>query len=130
VEPGFRWIKNPAAMSPVWLEQAERIAALAMLTVVGLLVYGVIQRQVRQYFQQPPPISGNKGDTAMPTAAVVFAWFTSITQVHLDLDGVEVCQVYGWQAHHRLICQALGVDSSWYEGVANQEIHPTRLRGP
>jgi transposase len=38
VEPGFRWIKNPAAVSPVWLEKPERIAALAMLTVVGLLV--------------------------------------------------------------------------------------------
>jgi transposase len=49
VEPGFRWIKNPAAISPVWLEKPERIAALAMLTVVGLLVYSVIQRQVRLY---------------------------------------------------------------------------------
>src|SRR4029453_14658122 len=39
VEPGFRWIKNPAAISPVWLEKPARIAALAMLTVVGLLVY-------------------------------------------------------------------------------------------
>ena len=29
VEPGFRWIKNPAAISPVWLEKPERIAALA-----------------------------------------------------------------------------------------------------
>ena len=38
VEPGFRWIKNPAAIAPVWLEKPERIAALAMLTVVGLLV--------------------------------------------------------------------------------------------
>jgi hypothetical protein len=38
VEPGFRWIKNLAAISPVWLEKSERIAALAMLTVVGLLV--------------------------------------------------------------------------------------------
>jgi len=47
VEPGFRWIKNPAAISPVWLEKPERIAALAPLTVVGLLVYAVIQRQVR-----------------------------------------------------------------------------------
>jgi len=45
VEPGFRWIKNPAAISPVWLEQPARIAALAMLTVVGLLVYALIQRQ-------------------------------------------------------------------------------------
>ena len=44
VEPGFRWIKNPAAIAPVWLEKPERIAALAMLTVLGLWVYSVIQR--------------------------------------------------------------------------------------
>ena len=35
VEPGLRWIKIPAAISPVWLEKPERMAALAMLTVVG-----------------------------------------------------------------------------------------------
>jgi hypothetical protein len=27
VEPGFRWVKNPAAIAPVWLEKPERIAA-------------------------------------------------------------------------------------------------------
>jgi hypothetical protein len=29
VAPGFRGIKHPAAISPVWLEKPERIAALA-----------------------------------------------------------------------------------------------------
>ena len=38
VEPSFRWSKNPAAISPVWREKPERMAALAMLTVLGLLV--------------------------------------------------------------------------------------------
>jgi transposase len=38
VESGFRWSKNPAAISPVWLEKPERIAALARLTVLGWLV--------------------------------------------------------------------------------------------
>ena len=27
VEPGFRWIKTPAAIAPVWLEKPARIAA-------------------------------------------------------------------------------------------------------
>jgi len=76
MEPGFRWIKNPAAITPVWLEKPERIAALARLTVVGLLVYSLIQRQVRLHLlthdQQVP---GNKGATAIPTAAVVLALF-------------------------------------------------------
>jgi transposase len=61
VEPGFRWIKHPAAIAPVWLEKPERIAALAMLTVVGLLVYSVIQRQVRLYLRtHDQQIPGNK----------------------------------------------------------------------
>lgn len=126
VEPGFRWIKNPAAICPVWLEKPERIAALAMLTVVGLLVYGLIQRQVRQYLQQHHhSIPGNKGDTAMPTAAVVLASFARVSLVHLKLDGTEARQVYGWQEHHRLVCKALGGDDAWYVGSTAQKNNPT-----
>jgi len=82
VEPGFRWIKNPAAIAPVWLEKPERIAALAMLTVLGLLVYSVIQRQVRLYLRtHKRQLPGNKGLTATPTAAVVLALFTQVALV-------------------------------------------------
>ena len=38
VEPGWRGIKHPAAIAPVWLEKPARMATLAMLTVVGVLV--------------------------------------------------------------------------------------------
>ncbi len=131
VEPGFRWIKNPAAIAPVWLEKRERIAALAMLTAVGLLVYSLIQRQVRQYLQQhQQTIPGNKGETARPTAAVVWELFVLVTQVSLELDGVEVCQVHGWQSHHRLICEALGLDECWYAEAATPKNHSTGSRSP
>ena len=99
-----------------------------MLTVGGLLGYSLIQRQVRQYLQQQQQsIPGNKGDTAMPTAAVVFASFTAITQVHLDLEGVDICQGNGWQAHHGLIFQAIGLDTFWYERPVHQK---NNLPGP
>jgi transposase len=115
VEPGFRWIKNPAAISPVWLEKPERIAALAMLTVVGLLVYSVIQRQVRLYLlthdQQVP---GNKGETGIPTAAVVLALFAQVAVVQLRLGHRDIYQVYGIQPHHLLVCDALGINHSCY----------------
>jgi transposase len=115
VEPGFRWIKNPAAISPVWLEKPERIAALAMLTVLGLLVYSIIQRQVRLYLRtHAQQLPGNKGLTATPTAAVVLALFTQVALVHLWIDEQEVAQLSGVQAHHLLVCDALGLDSSWY----------------
>ena len=122
VEPGFRWIKNPAAISPVWLEKPERIAALAMLTVLGLLVYAVIQRQVRLYLQtHAHQVPGNKGETATPTAAVVLALFAPVAVVHLQIATTEVQQIYGLQAHHRLVCDALGLDHTWYEAPLAQK---------
>jgi hypothetical protein len=115
VEPGFRWIKHPAAIAPVWLEKPERIAALAMLTVLGLLVYSVIQRQVRLYLRtHERQIPGNKGLTAIPTAAVVLALFAQVALVQLWIDEQEVAQLSGVQPHHRLVCDALGLDASWY----------------
>jgi transposase len=122
VEPGFRWIKNPAAISPVWLEKPERIAALAMLTVVGLLVYAVIQRQVRLYLRDHNRhIPGNKGPTATPTAAVVFALFTPVTLVHFAVDNALILQVHGIQDYHRIVCEAVGIDHAWYQGAAAEQ---------
>jgi transposase len=118
VEPGFRWIKNPAAISPVWLEKPERIAALAMLTVVGLLVYAVIQRQVRLYLRaHDRHIPGNKGLTATPTAAVVFALFTPVTLVHFAVDKAPSLHVHGIGEDHLIICEAVGIDQAWYQGA-------------
>jgi transposase len=118
VEPGFRWIKNPAAISPVWLEKPERIAALAMLTVVGLLVYAVIQRQVRLSLREHDRhIPGNKGPTATPTAAVVFALFTPVMLVQYAMDNRPSFQVHGVQGYHLMVCDAVGIDQAWYQGV-------------
>jgi hypothetical protein len=119
VEPGFRWIKNPAAISPVWLETPERIAALAMLTVLGVLVYAVIQRQVRLYLREhDQQVPGNQGLTAMPTAAVVFALFTPVMRVQFAMDNRISVQVHGVQDYHLLVCDAVGIDQVWYQGVA------------
>jgi transposase len=118
VEPGFRWIKNPAAISPVWLEKPARIAALAMLTVVGLLVYAVIQRQVRLYLRDHnQQIPGNKGPTATPTAAVVFALFTPVMLVQFVVENTTSLQVHGVQGQHLIVCEAVGIDLARYQGA-------------
>jgi len=118
VEPGFRWIKNPAAIRPVWLEKPQRIAALAMLTVVGLLVYAVIQRQVRLYLRNHNQhIPGNKGPTATPTAAVVFALFAPVMLVQFAVENTTSLQVHGVQDQHLIVCEAVGIDLAWYQGA-------------
>ena len=78
----FAGSRIPPPSAPCGWRNPERIAALAMLTVVGLLVYAVIQRQVRLYLRDHDrQIPGNKGPTATPTAAVVFALFTPVMLV-------------------------------------------------
>jgi transposase len=131
VEPGFRWIKNPAAITPVWLEKPERIAALAMLTVVGLLVYAVIQRQVRLYLHDSnQQLPGNKGPTPTPTAAVILALFGAVTMVHFRVGSLEVFHVHGWQDHHGMVCDALGIDRSWYEVPSMPQNRQTNATPP
>jgi transposase len=131
VEPGFRWIKNPAAISPVWLEKPERIAALAMLTVVGLLVYTVIQRQVRLYLREHDRhIPGNKGPTTTPTAAVVFALFAPVMLVQFALDNMTSLQPHGVQDHHLIVCEAVGIDPVWYQGAATGQNSLSRTTPP
>jgi hypothetical protein len=115
--PGLRGSKNPAAIAPVGREKPERLAACAMLTVRGLLVYSVRQRQGRLYLlthdQQLP---GNKGLTATPTAAVVLALCAHGALVQGWIDEQEVTPIAGLQPYHRLVCDALGLDSSWDAG--------------
>jgi transposase len=131
VEPGFRWIKNPAAISPVWLEKPERIAALAMLTVVGLLVYAVIQRQVRRFLRDHnQQLPGNKGLTAVPTAAVVFALFASVMLVQYDVDQRPSRQVHGLQTYHLMVCDAVGIDHAWYQEPTMQQNSSRRTTPP
>jgi len=122
VDPGFRWIKHPAAIAPVWREKPERIAALAMLTVRGLLLYSIIQRQVRLYLcPQNQQLPGNKGATATPTASVVLSLFAHVAWLRLLVGDQEVEEVYGVQPHPLLVCDALGLDASWYEVPSAQK---------
>ena len=86
-----------------------------MLTVLGLLVSSVLQRQVRLYLRtHDQQIPGNKGLTAAPTTAVVLALFAQVALVQLWIDEQEIVQLTGVQPYHRLVCDALGLDSSWY----------------
>jgi hypothetical protein len=95
---------------------------LAMFTVVGLLVYAVIQRQVRLYLRDHERhISGNKGPTATPTTAVVFALFTPVTLVHFTVDQVPLLQIHGIQEEHRIVCKAVGIEHAWYQGEAGEQ---------
>src|SRR5215216_2940877 len=104
---------------------------LAMLTVVGLLVYAVIQRQVRLYLRDHAQhVPGNKGPTATPTAAVVFALFTPVMLVQFAVDNMTSLQVHGVHDHHLIVCEAVGIDPRWYQGAATGQNSLPRTTPP
>ena len=59
-----------------------------------------------------------KGPTATPTAAVVFALVTPVTLGHFAVDQAPILHVHGIQEDHLIICEAVGIDHAWYQGVA------------
>src|SRR5262245_23571753 len=93
-----------------------------MLTVLGVLVSSVLQRQVRLYLRtHDQQLPGNKGLTAPPTAAVVLALLTQIALVQCWIDEPAVALLSGVQPHHLLVCDALGLDASWYAVPSTQK---------
>lgn len=79
VEGSIRWAKHPLAVAPVFLKTDERIAALGVVYVLALMVYALIQRDVRRLLRDSgQTFPGNKGFTATPTTEVIFRLFEGI----------------------------------------------------
>ena len=86
-------------------------------------MYSLIQRQGRLYLlTQGQQLPGNKGPTAIPTAAVVWTLFAQVALVQFWIGKHEVVPVSGVQPHHLLICDALGLDHSWYAALLVHDI--------
>ena len=48
-------------------------------------------------------------------AALVFALFTSVMLVQFAVDEQHNLQVHGIQDDHLIVCEAVGIDPSWYQ---------------
>ena len=81
VERGFRFLKEPAFMTPaVFLKSQKRIVALAMIMCLCLLVYMIAQRYLRHRLEQTrnsiPNQLGKKTQT--PTMRWIFQLFEGV----------------------------------------------------
>jgi hypothetical protein len=82
-------------------------------------VSAVIQQQVRRYLRDDDrQMPGNKGPTATPTSAVVFTVFAPVMLVPFAVDEQPSLQVHGLQDHHRIVCEAVGIDPGWSQRAA------------
>jgi hypothetical protein len=66
----------------------------------------------------------------MPTAAVVFALLTPVMLVQFAVDTLTSLQVHGVHDHHRIVCEAVGIDPRWYQGAATGQNSLPRTTPP
>lgn len=112
-ERGFRFLKDPLFFtSSVFLNSAERVAALAMVIGLCLLVYSLGQRALPQALKLAKQTISNQlsKPTATPTLRWVFQCFMSIHL--LTLAGVK--QITNLTDERRWILQFLGAPCQKY----------------
>jgi transposase len=86
-ERGFRFLKDPLFFtSSVFVNTPRRVATLAMVMALCLLVYTLGQRQLRQALADAQETIPNqlKKPTATPTLRWVFQCFQSVHLVYLN----------------------------------------------
>jgi hypothetical protein len=78
---------------------------------VGCLVDAVRQRQVRLSLpHQDQHVPGNQGETATPTAAVVFSLLAQGIVVQSAMGQTVALHIYGLQPSPLTVCEARGMD--------------------
>ena len=90
---GFRWLKDVAAVAPIFLEKTERIRALGLVFVLALMVRNHLQYTLRRQMKERGQgvkhrFSGQIDDHL--TTEMAMAWFSGVQSVFVTLpDGPE-----------------------------------------
>lgn len=112
VEQGFRFIKEPRHVSPVFLKRPDRIEAFVYIQALALLIYTLIQKKIRVALaaaDRPLTVSW-RGETRAPTAQVVLDMMERIGTVTVRL-GERRIQLYTELSNEqRYILELLGID--------------------
>ncbi len=69
VETSFKFLKDPFFVGPIYLKTPERVEALAYVMLIALLMFGILERRVREALKEEaePLIIPGKKKTFEPT---------------------------------------------------------------
>jgi transposase len=104
VEGAHHWFKGKLDFAPIFLKTERRIAALAQVYVLALMVYALVQRDARaQLAARRATIAGNIKPDASPTTEVVFRLFEKVTTMRrpgepVRVENLTTAQVHGFAA--------------------------------
>jgi transposase len=127
VETSFRWAKNPAAIAPIFLEKPTRIAALGFVYLVALLVYTLVERQVRRGLAESGESVGKGARaTEKPTAQTVFRLLQGVAAVVLCVGGERKKVVTTLTADQKRIVRLMGFEARVYAPPRQKNSSPRR----
>jgi len=114
VEGRFRDLNQlPIRVRPLWLKRPDRIETLVFLIMIAVLLYALLERQVRRHIaatgQKIEGLMPEKRDTLTPSGQRLLRAFAAVCLVRWE-DGQHMCyQLSELSAVHRQILKALGL---------------------
>jgi len=119
VELNFKWTKNPAAVAPIFLNNPDRILALGFVYLVALMVYTLMERQIRKKLKEEGEvIKGNKGKTDNPTGQVLFKNLRGISVAIFSIGNQIYKNTTNLTKMHEKIVSLFGFDMQIYHPPA------------
>jgi hypothetical protein len=111
--------RNPGGQvrfAPVHLKDRGRLAALAQVYVIALMVYALIQREARgKLAARSSKIAGNLRLTATPTTEVIFRLFENVNTMRVPntpgvtIQNLTTAQVHGYEVLGLNVLKRAGV---------------------
>lgn len=120
VEVGFHWLKGPLAVAPVFLKSPKRIDVLGFIYMVALLIYGLIQRDIRMKLEK----RGGKiacpdnRRTDRPTTQGILKVFENIDCLIIPSPGTEIMILRYFTKEHQEILDLLGISNLYSENLS------------
>ena len=113
VERRHRDLKGPLRVRPIFLHNDDRIAALVSIVGLALLVFGLIEADLRRALGPEQELPGllPEGRAGRPTGRSLLAAFQGLGLTHTR-DGIVLDRLTGTQ---RQILELLGVPIPWPE---------------
>lgn len=119
VERGFRFLKDDTfRISSVYLKKPERIQALAMIMVLCLLLYSILEWKLRQELKTKGKTvrSQTKKPTDNPTMKWVFFLFHGVAEIHVEAGKIVLKGLTNMTDELRTVLGLLGnVYEKYYE---------------
>lgn len=110
-EISFNWLKSDAAVAPMFLEKVSRIQTMGFVFVLWMLIYGLIQRELRRALQVlggkcPHP---DKRWVDRPTTRGVLDLFNHVALTTCRFGQIELSKIQFWNPELERVLELLGV---------------------